>query len=176
MITAAIAAETGAATVPLWQQENFWLSIAFLIFIFLMAKMAWGKIVTALDARAELIRSELNEARTLREEAQAALSGYQRKQRDAAREAEDIIRMAEEQAQAITRDAEQALEETLRRREQLAEEKIEQAKARAIADIRAEAVDIAMAATRQLITANMDESRAEKLLNDAISDLPKHLQ
>ena len=51
-----------------------------------------------LDDRADKIRQELEEAQRLREDAQATLASYQRRQRDALKEAEDIIAHAREEA------------------------------------------------------------------------------
>ncbi|MYH39134.1 MAG: hypothetical protein F4160_20310, partial [Rhodospirillaceae bacterium] len=62
---------------------TFWVLIAFVIFVAFMVWKARGAVTGALDARAESIRSEIEEAQRLREEAQGLLADYQRKQRDA---------------------------------------------------------------------------------------------
>lgn len=176
MIRQALAAQAEAASLPLWQQEEAWLTVAFVIFLAILARLALKKITAALDARAEAIRADLDEARNLREEAQAALASYQRRQREAVQEAEEILRLAEEQARRITREAEKAVEETLRRRERIAEDKIASARNRAIDSVRAEAVEIAVAATRKLIESGLTEPEARALIDGAITDLPRRLQ
>jgi F-type H+-transporting ATPase subunit b len=50
-----------------------------------------GMIASALDKRADKIRNELEEARKLREEAQALLAEYQKKRKEAEKEAADIV-------------------------------------------------------------------------------------
>ncbi|MDX1486289.1 MAG: F0F1 ATP synthase subunit B [Alphaproteobacteria bacterium] len=166
----------GAESVPLWQEPEIWLLVAFSIFVGLMARPVWTRLTGGLDARAERIRAELDEARQLREDAQAALANYQRKQRDAAKEAEEILRHAEEEAKRLTAEAEARLERTLNRHEAVARDKIAQAEARAIEEVKDEAVEVALAATRALIEQRMDEAKGEELIDDAVKDLPKRLQ
>lgn len=176
MIAQALAAAPGTDAVPFWQEPEVWLLVAFVLFVGLMAKPAWQRITGGLDARADRIRAELDEARRLREEAQTALANYQRKQRDAAKEAQEIIRHAEEEARRLTAEAEAALEATLARREVLAQDRIAQSLAQAIEEVRDEAVDVALAATRALIEERMDEAKGETLIDDAVKDLPDKLQ
>ena len=70
----------------------FWVGLCFGLFLLLLIyKKVPATIIAALDKRADLILSELDEARRLREEAQALLADYERKQRGAEKEAESII-------------------------------------------------------------------------------------
>src|SRR3546814_14248082 len=89
-------------------------------------------LLDGLDARAERIRAELDEAQRLREEAQKALAEYKRKQRDAAKEAEDLLANAKHEAELLRRQAAEDLKETLARREKAAIEKIAQAETQAL--------------------------------------------
>ena len=178
MIAQALAATApdGAHAVPFWQEPEIWLLVSFAIFVGLMAKPAWQRITGGLDDRAGRIKAELDEARRLREEAQTALANYQRKQRDATKEAREIIRHAEEEAKRLTAEAEAMLEATLTRREALAKDKIAQAEARAIEQVKDEAIEVALAATRALIAQGMDPAKGETLIDDAVKDLPSKLQ
>ena len=69
---------------------EFWVAAGFVIFVIVAAKPTMKALGTMLDDRAEGIRKQIEEAQTLREEAQAALANYQRLQRDALKEAEEI--------------------------------------------------------------------------------------
>jgi F-type H+-transporting ATPase subunit b len=176
LISAALAAsDSDAHSQSLLAQPEFWLAIAFTIFVVLMAKPLGGKIAAALDSRSKLIAREIEEAAKLRDEAQALLASYQRKSRDALREAEQILTNAEIEARRIQDDARANLEASLKRREQLALDKIAQAEARAVEDVRNAAVDVALAATRELIEKNLDADKSAALVEDAIKDLPKRL-
>jgi F-type H+-transporting ATPase subunit b len=176
LISAALAASGAEAhSGSLFSEPEFWLAIAFAAFIILLAKPLGSKIGAALDGRSKLIEREIEEAAKLRDEAQTLLANYQRKSRDALKEAEGIIANAEAEARRIREDAAAELEASLKRREQLAMDKIAQAEARAVEDVRNAAVDVALAATRKLIEQNLDADKSKALVEDAIKDLPKRL-
>ena len=106
---------------------TFWTALAFVIFVAAVYKPVSGKLAAALDARAEKIKEELDEAVRLREEAQVLLAGYERRQNEALKEAEDILANAREEAERQTRQAGEALEEFIRRREAQAVDRIARA-------------------------------------------------
>jgi F-type H+-transporting ATPase subunit b len=155
---------------------EFWVLIALAIFLFFVARRAYRIIVIALDDRAEKIKNRIDEAGRLAEEAQALLASYERKQRDAAEEAEAILAGARREAERLSADAKEDLERALRRREAQAMERIAQAEAAAIAEVRARAVDVAMEATRRLMAERLTPQQADGLIDAAIAELPKKLQ
>jgi F-type H+-transporting ATPase subunit b len=152
-----------------------WLLVALVILIVIAYRPAKRAILGALDARSARIKNELDEAQRLREEAQAALASFQRRQRDAMSEADEIIAHAREDAERMRKQALEDLEQVLARREQLAMERIDQAEANAAAEVRNVAVDVAIAASRRLIAEQMDQKRAQRLVDEAIADLPNRL-
>ena len=154
---------------------EFWVFVSFVLFIALTYKPIMAKVGGALDARAAKIKGELDEAHGLREEAQKLLADYQRKQRDAGKDAEAIIARAKEDAERLRREAAADLEERIARRERMATEKIEQAEAAALKQVRDQAVDLAVAATARLLSEQVAGERADALLNDAIKELPGKL-
>lgn len=155
--------------------EEFYILIAFLVAVGILLRQAWGQITSGLDARAEAIRTELGEAKRLREEAEAMLAEYQRKQRDAMTEAQDIVVQAQAEAERVSRQAEIDLEAAIKRREEQARDKITQAEVKALAEVRGVAVDVAIDAVRVLLTESIDKTRGAGLIDQAIEDLPKRL-
>src|SRR3546814_521210 len=140
--------------------------------------MVWKSrqpVLDGFDARAERTRSALDEAQRLREEAQKALAEYKRKQRDAAKEAEDLLASARHEADLLRRQAADDLTQTLARREKAAIEKIAQAEAQAVQEVRAQAVDMAIAATARLLSESVDPTRDQGLVDQAIKDLGRKL-
>jgi F-type H+-transporting ATPase subunit b len=154
---------------------DFWVAVGFFILIAAVARPLGRIIAKGLDARAERIRNSLDEAARLREEAQHMLAEYQRKQRDAAKEVEAILAHARDEARRSTEEGQAKLEATLARREQMAMDKIAQAEADALQQVRDTTVDIAIAATRALITERLDEATAARLADAAITELPGKL-
>ena len=115
--------------------------------------------------------AEIEEAQALREEAQKTLAEYKRKQRDALKEAEAILDHAKVEAKRHGEQAERDLEAALERREQAAVEKIAQAEAQALQEVRDQAIEMALAATAKLISDNLDQGRADQMIDRAIRDL-----
>jgi len=155
---------------------EFWVLLAVLVFIAIVWKPMRRFIVGTLDQRAIRIQGELEEARKLREEAEQLLAEYQKRQREAAAEAQSIVAHAREEAERIASQAARDLEQSLERRQRLAEERIAQAESKAMAEIRAAAVDVAIDAARQVIVSEFDERRGAALLDSAIASLPQRLR
>jgi F-type H+-transporting ATPase subunit b len=128
-----------------------------------------------LDDRGARIKANLDEARRLREEAEALLSEYQAKQDSAAKEAADLLARARDEAETLRKDAAANLEAMLKRRERMALDKIAQAEAQALADVRNEAVDLAIAAAREVLTRHLSLDRAGALIEQSIGELEKKL-
>ena len=159
----------------LFGDPEVYVLLAVAIFLVVVWKPIRRTVVGALDSRAERIRQELDTARNLRDEAQQALAAYQRQLQEGAAEAQSIITHAKAQAEQIAAQSLRNLESALSRRQQLAQERIAQEEAKAIAEIRAIAVDVAIAASRQAIAASLDERGGAALIDDAIAALPRQL-
>ena len=155
---------------------EFWVLLAVVVFAAIVWKPVRRTVTGALDERAARIRADLDEARKLRDEAEQLLAQYRQKEREAAAEAEAIIAHAREEAERITTQSARDLEQALARRQRLAEERIAQAEAKALDEIRAVAVDVAIGAARAIIVSEMDEARGGALLDAAIAALPQRLR
>ena len=155
---------------------TFWVGAAFVLFggILVYLKVP-GMLTGALDERAKKISNDLDQARELREEAQVLLATYQRKQRDALKEAEEIIAHAKEEAMREAEQAEKKLEEAVARRQQAALNKIFLAEAQAENEVRDTAIEIAIAAATAVVAQQVRGDRADALVDTAIQDLRRHL-
>jgi F-type H+-transporting ATPase subunit b len=154
---------------------EFWVAIAFVIFVALVWKKASAAIGTMLDGRAERIRSELDEAERLHRDAQALLNGYQSRLADAQKEAEAVLAHAREEAARLRSQAGSDLEASLKRREAQAMDRIAQAEAAALAEVRNLTVDIAIGASKRVLSGGLPAAQADKLIEQSIGELPKHL-
>ena len=151
-------------------------AIAFVIFVVLVAWKGTKKITAGLDQRADAIRKQLDETQNLREEAQAALASYQRQQRDALAEADEIVAQAKADAERLKVQAENVLTATIKRREEQAVERIAQAEATAIKDVRDQAIELAIGVATKIITEKMTKTVQNELVEDASEDLLKKFQ
>jgi F-type H+-transporting ATPase subunit b len=160
----------------LFADPEFWVLVAAAIFVVVVWKPAKKSLIGNLDERAARIRAELDDAKQLRDEAEQLLAQYQQKEREAAAEAEAIIAQARQEAERIAAQSARDLNEALARRQRLAEERIAQAEMKALDEIRAVAVDVAIGAAREVIQSQIDEERGAVLLDAAIAALPQRLR
>ena len=153
-----------------------WVTVALFIFLVILANMKVpGMISRALDARAARIRADLEEARRLREEAQALLAEYQQKRKEAEKEAADIVTAAKREAEMLLGEAHKKTEDYVARRTAIAEQKIAQAEREAVNEVRSSAVDIAVEAARKLLADNPEIKAGEELFKSSLQELKSKL-
>jgi F-type H+-transporting ATPase subunit b len=159
----------------MFSSPEFWVAVAFVIFVGLVVWKGLKPILATLDARSARIRQQIEEARSLRAEAERALGEANRKVRDATRETEGILAQARSEAERLRKQSAENLEATLKRREQNALDKIAQAETRAVDEVRARAVEVAVAATARLLSEQMEGARGDRLVEDAIAEVGRKL-
>jgi F-type H+-transporting ATPase subunit b len=159
-----------------YAEPEFWVAVGFVIFLGILVYVGVPKLITkSLDDRATRIQAELDEARRLREDAQALLAEYQRKKQQAEGEAQAIIVSAKAEAERIAAEAKVRTEEFVARRTKMAETKIAQAEAQAVADVRAAAAEAAVTAAETILTQSVKGKVADDLLARGITDVKAKL-
>lgn len=155
---------------------DFIVAVSFLLFV---GVLFYFKVPTLLggllDKRAEGIRSELDEARAIREEAQSLLASFERKQREVQEQADRIVAAAKVSATEAAEQAKADLAASIERRVQAASDKITSAENAAVKQVRDEAARIAIAAAGEVIAKGMSDARANALVDDAIKTVQAKL-
>ncbi len=155
---------------------NFVVLLAFLLFIGVLVYLKVpGKLGAMLDSRADGIKSELDEARALREEAQTILASYERKHKEVQEQADRIVSTAREEAAQAAEKAKEDLQLSIVRRLAAAEDQIASAQASAVKEVRDQAVQIAIAASREVIGNQMTAADGNKLIDSAIAEVDAKL-
>jgi F-type H+-transporting ATPase subunit b len=158
------------------QWATFWVFLALLIFIGVLVYMKVPAMaVAALDKRAAKIKSDLDEARRLREEAEALLREYQRKRGEAEKEAAGIVEQAKREAGALGEEARTRIEDYVKRRTRAVESRIAQAEAQAVAEVRSRAIDVATAAASRILANEAKGPKGDELVERSIDALRKNL-
>ena len=153
-------------------EAETWVAIAFVVFVgVLIYFRVFKSMLDGIDNRRDRIKAELDEARHLKEEAQALVAEYQRKQRAADEEAAGILAGARAEAERLVTEARAKAEEFLARRQRMADSKIAQAEAQALADVRAAAADAAVAAAETILRATVKGKVADDLISKGVRDL-----
>jgi len=157
-------------------EPEIWVALAF---VMLVAVLVWKKvpsmIAKSLDQRAAKIKDQLDQAKHLKEEAQALLAEYQRKHRDAAKDAEEMMAQARADAENFKNETKKSIATLVERQTRAAEEKIAQAEARAIKEVEATAAEVAVQAARKILAKQMKSRKGTELVDKTIKDLGKHL-
>ena len=158
------------------KNTNFIVLLGFLVFIgILLYYKVPAMVGRMLDARAETIRKELADARALRDEAQALLASYERKQKDVAAQAERIVAQARDEASRAAASAKDEIRASVARRLAAAQEQIAAAEKAAIKDVRDRAVTVAVAAAQDVLATQMTAQRGNALIDDAIATVEAKL-
>ncbi len=149
-----------------------WATVGLVIFLGIIVYLKVpGMVTRSLDERAKRISNELDEARRLREEAQQLLAEYQRKRKEAEQEAEAIVEAAKREAETLVREGRARTEDYITRRNAMAEQKIGQAERDAVNEVRARAVDIAIAATSKVLADKVDGTVEADLFRKSLEDV-----
>jgi F-type H+-transporting ATPase subunit b len=157
-------------------EAEFWVAVAFVVFVLILLYYKVPALLAkALDDRAAGIRKELDEARRLREEAQALLADYQKRHRNAGQEAEAIVEQARREAETFAAETRKSLTESVERRRRQAEDKIARAEAQAVEDVRAAAVDMAVAAAEKILREKTAGAGGAALIDESIKTLKTRL-
>ncbi|NOD94998.1 F0F1 ATP synthase subunit B [Ruegeria sp. HKCCD4884] len=163
-----------AAKGPFFSLGNtdFVVLLGFIVFIAVLFYFKVpGMIGGALDNRAEGIKSELDEARALHEEARSLLASYERKQREVQGQADAIVAAAKEDAALAAEQAKVDLEKSIERRLAAAQDQIASAEASAVKEVRDQAVSVAVAAAGSVLAKQMTAAQANKLIDASIADV-----
>jgi len=151
---------------------TLWTAITFILLIFVLGKYAFGPIVKMLDERESTIRGAIDEAKRERAEAEKLLAQQKDALLQAQREAAEIAkRNAQEmevyRAQLTSLAKKESETLVANARKQIGEEKT-----KAVAELRAEVADLAVAAAARIVKSSLDEKTQRQLVEDYIKDLP----
>lgn len=159
----------------MFNDPTFWVALGFVLFVILAFKKGKTAIVDILDKHSASVARQMDEAATLRREADVMMADARAKMDAAVAEAGRIATQAKEESARLKANTEAELAAMLARREASALEKITQAEAAALQQVRHVAIDVAIAATRALLTDKVQGAKGGALVDAAIADLSGRL-
>ena len=137
--------------------------------------LVWKKVPAAigkaLDSKIDVIRQQLAEAASLRNDAEALKAEYLAKTKSADEEAASILERARHEAEAIVSQARENANAVIERRQRMAEDKIAAEERAAIDQLRATTANAAREAAATLIRERVDAKADEALIGDAIRNM-----
>ncbi len=153
---------------------HFWVLLATVAFALIAFKKGRAPLLSMLDSRTSRIKTNLEEAERLRNEAQEILADAQRKHRDAIQTSQKIIDTARQTSERLAKESAQRLEDSMNRKETQLLDRIKRAETAAVDELRHQAADLATRAAELLLQESMPK-RGSKLVDEAIAELPAKL-
>jgi len=154
----------------------FWELVSFAILFFVLYKYAFPGILSILEEREKKIKDSLDQAERHRSEAEHKLREYEAKLNAAAKEAETIMAAAKERVQRLMEENEQRMTVEAERIKGDATREIEQARRRAIQDIRTQTTELALMVAEKVVQRSLTEADHRKFADDALEALSKSYQ
>ena len=151
--------------------ETAWVAIAFLLFFVLVWKKGKKAILSLLDERSLLIEKELNEAKSLKEEALEELRLALQNQKNMSDEAENLIKNAKETAKRIQEEANLKSIEMIKRKEEQAKQKILSLEAEAIKKIKEITSSIVISSSKTYIKQKLDSKENNNLISKSSNEI-----
>jgi len=151
--------------------ETAWVAIAFILFFILIWKKGKQAILYILDERSSLIEKELNEAKSLKEEALEELRLALQNQKNVSDEAENLIKNAKETAKKIQEEANLKSLEMIKRKEEQAKQKILSLEAEAIKNIREITSSIVIESSKTYIKQKLDNKENINLISKSSNEI-----
>ena len=155
--------------------QTAWVLIAFILFFVLVGKKLWSALTTNLDQRKKMIENELNEAKKLREEAQAELNASLKKQKEINKQVLDIINDAKSTAKQIEADALKKSDIIIKRKEEQAKQKINNAQVEALNNIKNISAELSVKSAKVYIQNELDSKIQKALYSDSKNKLKEKL-
>lgn len=152
-----------------------WVALAYIVFFLLLGRKLWSVVTGLLDARTNAIRAELDEAKRLREEAEAMLRDANARRVAAIADAKALLEGARAEATRLAAAAEADAKATAARRERMALDRIAAAEKAAVDEVRIAAAEVAAIAAERVIREDLTEAADAALIDTAIGGLPAAL-
>jgi F-type H+-transporting ATPase subunit b len=168
-----LASEGGAGASLISPQFGtmFWTTVTFLILVVLLGRFAWKPLLGALEQREKSIAGTIEQARKEREAAEALLVEHRQLLDQARRERAEAVAAGQRDAERLKTEI---LDQARRERDKVlaqTEAQIQSAMREARGDLKAAAVDLAIAAAERLLSKNLDDAAQRRLVEEYVADL-----
>ena len=160
----------------MFSDPQFWVAVAFVLFIAAIFNPVRKILTSSLDAQIKDIRNKIDEAENLKNETQTTLSEIKKRQNDVQIEIQDIHKDAEKKVKQLEVNAEAKLKDQVAKRQILAEAKIDQLTRDANNLIQSHISSTAIAATISILQQKLDNQEQQKLIDKSIEELGSALK
>ena len=152
---------------------SFWTIVTFSILLVVLGKFAWGPILQMIATREKTIFDALESAKVQRAEAEKAAADMRATLEKARAESAELVRRNQAEVAAAKAELMAAAKKESDDLLQNARKTIQEEKRQAVADLRSQAVDLAIDAASRLIQTNMDPARQKQLVEEYMVQLQR---
>lgn len=155
----------------MFASAEFWVFVAFLLFLGIFGKKAYYFLVQALDDHRKKVTDQIHEAQRLYDEAQSLLETYQKKHDAAVEQAKKIISFAEEEAAQLKKVSLADFDRYIASKEKALEERLAVEQAEAVTHLREQALQDAVKIIEQYLSENPKEK--QKITASSLKEISK---
>ena len=148
-----------------------WTIITFLIVLFVLRRLAFGRIQGLIDARRDRIREALDEADKARQEARELRESVRQEREEAKAERERILEDSRRQGQRQLEQARERAEADLKERLDKNREEIEAENVKLREQIRRDVVELTLLASEKVTGKVLDEDDQRRLIDETIEEV-----
>ena len=150
---------------------TFWVAVSFFIFIGLLLYFKIPqKVDQSLIENINKIKSDLENAEKLKDEAKNILSEYETKVSKSKDEIKNLIDEAKDQAEKTVIKTNDEFHKIIENRKKISEEKIKQMKKQAIKEVRNYSIEIAVQSVEKIIKNSIDKKKLDKIYISSIEE------
>ena len=160
----------------MFSDPQFWVFIAFIIFIGAMTKPVRKILSINLGGKIQEIKNSINEAEKIKNDAQLTLSEIQKRQNEVKGEIDLIQQEAKEKITIIEKNAYTKLTDQINKRNALASNKIDQMTRDANTEIQKHITQIAISAAVNILEKKLNDKEKQNLINQSVNELGSALK
>lgn len=153
-----------------------WTIVTFLILLFILRKVAWGPILTALEQRENTIRDSLEEAQRARQDAERLLAQNQQILADANREVQRLLEQGREEAERLRATMTEQAREEAQRLTEATRRDIARERQMAMQDLKTTAANLALVAAGHLLRTAMTSDDHRRIVTECLDRLPERVE
>jgi F-type H+-transporting ATPase subunit b len=148
-----------------------WTLVTFFITLYLLKRLAFGRIAAAIDQRRQVVRENLESAEQARDEAQKLLDEYKQQLAAARHESSDIVERARRTGEELQRQLRAELQSQRERGLAEAQAAIQSETRQALDQIKNEVADLTLLATEKVVGRALDEAEQRRLVDEALAEV-----
>ncbi len=151
---------------------SIWTFIIFGVLLLLLSRLAWKPILNSLHAREKAIADSLAKAEQVRLDAERMIAENERQRKANEEDLQRQLREGKEYAERMRTELAAKAQQEARAMLDAAKTQIERDTKLAIAQLRNEAADIAIAAAGKLLDESLDDAKHRQVVEKFISQIP----